>query len=580
MPKQLAGERCRTVRVSLGALGARDAQRKAELLAALARNRFDQLMAADMIRRQEGDGADDIDGALFVNETPELTAAEIKGYLKGMLQMIERPAPPTPPGQVAAFAGIKGLVEINRELAKGAAGNPLIVDNAEMLKAQSIARIAGQSSTHVPEPSTPVRHEEERRREDRLVHAVALPAAPIPVEQPLSARSAADPADPRTPAFKLDRRTVQRKPSDKPYFTEIAEEYFAEREAASGEGNKDIATARFRSALFVELIGDHAVDTYTVADLQAYIYLLTHWPASQKDRPAGQSPREILAANADLKARPLKLAAMKNGYLAIVKSIVNSRTAAYEYAYPFHGAKLRFPKTAEPAQSIEPISTERLNAIFRIGVERGLLDETMLPLMGLLTSRRLGLLVNLQGNDIRQKYPGVWVAQTGAIKLMGDGTWRRIPIKTDASTTFFVLHDFLREIGFTDWAAARGDDFLFPELTRLVDPSKSASQYMRRLFRRAGVTSSGKEVFHSLRGTGIEQMRDTKVDPRDRKLQAGHKLESEHDLYGFRAISEVRARELAHGTLPEGLDLSVFRGLDFGKLASAKRTMGRRPKQG
>ena len=90
-----------------------------------------------------------------------------------------------------------------------------------------------------------------------------------------------------------------------------------------------------------------------------------------------------------------------------MKSIVNSRTAAYEYDYPFHRAKLRYPETAAPAQSIEPLSDERLNAIFRIGVGRGLLDEAMLPLLSVLTSRRLGLLVHLQGNDFREKYPGI-----------------------------------------------------------------------------------------------------------------------------------------------------------------------------
>ena len=383
----------------------------------------------------------------------------------------------------------------------------------------------------------------------------------------------------RVPAFKLDRRFVPRKASDKPLFSEVAEEYFAGREAASGENNKDIGTARFRAALFNELIGDHPVDTYTAADLQAYIYLMTHWPASAKDRPAGKSAREILADNADMTAKPLKLAALRHGYVSIAKTIINSGTTSYGYDYPFHGANLWYPKTAAPPQSVEPISIERLNAIFSIGVGRGLLDEAMLPLLGVLTSRRLGLLVHLQGNDFREKYPGVWVAQTAGITLMGDGTWRRIPIKTDASTTFFVLHDFLREIGFTEWAAGLGDGFVFPELIRLADPSKSASQYMRRLFQRAGVTSTGKEVFHSLRGTGIEQMRDTKVDPRDRRLQAGHKLEAEHDLYGFRAISESRARELAFAPLREGLDFSVFRGLDFDKLAKSKRTMGRRPRQ-
>lgn len=40
---------------------------------------------------------------------------------------------------------------------------------------------------------------------------------------------------------------------------------------------------------------------------------------------------------------------------------------------------------------------------------------------------------------------------------MGDARWRRIPVKTDASTTFFVMHDFIREIGFTKWAAGPGE---------------------------------------------------------------------------------------------------------------------------
>src|SRR5690606_35550614 len=82
--------------------------------------------------------------------------------------------------------------------------------------------------------------------------------------------------------------------------------------------------------------------------------------------------------------------------------------------------------------------------------------------------RRLGLLDRLKGNDIGEKYPSVFVAQTRGIALSQSGRWSRVPIKTDQSTTFFVLHDFLREIGFVEWAIAQGDRFLFPELMRLA----------------------------------------------------------------------------------------------------------------
>lgn len=61
----------------------------------------------------------------------------------------------------------------------------------------------------------------------------------------------------------------------------------------------------------------------------------------------------------------------------------------------------------------------------------------MLPLLGNLTGRKLGLLVHLTGTDIRLKRPGVWVAQTSGIVLTEQGVWKRVPIKTDQSTTFF-----------------------------------------------------------------------------------------------------------------------------------------------
>ena len=99
---------------------------------------------------------------------------------------------------------------------------------------------------------------------------------------------------------------------------------------------------------------------------------------------------------------------------------------------------------------------------------------------------------------------------------------------------------------------------------------------MGRLFEKAGVTGKRKEVFHSLRGGNIEHMRDNKVDTRDRKLQAGHTLDDEHDFYGFRAISETRAWDLAHSPLMEGVDFSMFKELDFERLAKGKRTLGRR----
>ncbi|MDN2583763.1 BID domain-containing protein [Aquibium sp. ELW1220] len=224
---------------------------------------------------------------------------------------------------------------------------------------------------------------------------------------------------------------MARKPSDLPRLSEVAEEYFAAREVKLGEGHKDIKTARMRLGVFLDLIGDHQVDTYTSADLQAFIALMTHWPAQERNRPSDKSPREILAANADLRFKPLKRSALEDGYVTAARSIIRYKMTDYEYSDPFLNAKLTYPETAAPKQSTEPLSSEQKSRIFRTGVEGGLLDEAILPLLGDLTGRRLGLLVHLQGSDLREKYPGVFVAQTSGIVLNADGVWRRVPIKTD-----------------------------------------------------------------------------------------------------------------------------------------------------
>ena len=100
---------------------------------------------------------------------------------------------------------------------------------------------------------------------------------------------------------------------------------------------------------------------------------------------------------------------------------------------------------------------------------------------------------------------------------------------------------------------------------------------MQRLFLRAGIEPGRREVFHSLRAGNIEDMRDAKVDPRDRRLQAGHTVgDDEHDNYGFKSISEIRAREMVRLPLNSDIDFSVFEGLDFKKMARKTRTKGKR----
>ena len=593
MPKELGGGRATPpIRISLGACPAREARRVADLLAAESRRRFDQMRNRRLAEEDDRheDGPSDAD-QMFSGATPEEAAAEMRGWLKAYRTFITKDPPAPSRDDEQRFEGWRGLVGIAREVARGVDGNPLVVENVNILKQKYVEKLSGAAL-----PSAASAQPDREARQFPTAEAPsatsALPAGGGPAVSPeppvaaepesrpgLGGDQEADEHGRSIPAFKLDRRFVTRPASRMPLFSQVSDEYLAARAGASGETNKDLKTARFRRDLFIELIGDHPVDTYTAADLQAYISLLTFWPALQSQRPKDAPARDIIDGNRDLHLRPLSRNALQHGYVSVVKTMIGYQSASLGYADPFAGARVWWPKTATPAVSAEPLGAERISAVFRVGAESGLLDNILLPLLGHLTGRRIGLLIHLKGNDIREKFRGVWVAQTSGITLI-DGHWTRVPYKTDASTTFFVLHEFLKEIGFVDWAMAQGDAFLFPELMRLADPSKSASSYMGRLFARAGIPKSRKEVFHSLRGGQIEDMRDSKIDSRDRRLQAGHAVAvDEHEGYGFKSITETRARELARLPLNPEIDFSVFQGLDFDHLAKRKRKAGRQARE-
>jgi hypothetical protein len=220
-----------------------------------------------------------------------------------------------------------------------------------------------------------------------------------------------------------------------------------------------------------------------------------------------------------------------------------------------------------------------INRVFGDGVKSGFLDGTMIPAMGKITSRRLGLLTFLHSEDIREKH-GVWIAQTnGIVEVLNETTgkkeWRRVPVKTSESMTFYVLHNFLNEIGFISWMRAQ-NGFIFRAAHEHPDPSKYMSKTMQNIMKRCG--ARGGEVFHSLRGDAIDEMRDADVEGRARRLQSGHELGDEHDKYGFRALTAKQCQYLANLPLQDGIDWDVFRGLDFDAMAKRRRTRGRRPK--
>jgi len=123
----------RVLRIGLGPKTARHARAEAELLATLARSQLEEIR---MARMEETPSNDDEREAVFRQNLAEGT-----GRLRLVNDLLKGPPPPTPPHLEPAFAGIRTLITLTRELNKGPDANPLIVQSAELIKQQAFARL-------------------------------------------------------------------------------------------------------------------------------------------------------------------------------------------------------------------------------------------------------------------------------------------------------------------------------------------------------------------------------------------------------------------------------------------------------
>ncbi|MCY0149322.1 hypothetical protein OEG84_23710 [Hoeflea sp. G2-23] len=560
LPKAIAGEVKRPIRVGLGVIPKPQARKIADKLAAIAREKFERIeIAMSKANNDENDFwplmedmlGGDVDG-LDEEAKGKRAWQAVTMSLKSALYDITSPPPPSTAEEEGNFAMMRGLVQIAQEKARKDAGedyNKALGDNAELLARRLV----------------------ERAKDDPVSLLMPPLGGGSIGKGKISARAGLVNAKVKTEVDK-DRRFVEREPSDKPLFSIAASEYLAQRVTAMGEASGDIKTAEMRLNIFVELIGDHPIDRYTPTDLQAFINLMQFWPSKHNDKPSHLSAREIIDSNRDFSKKSIAKNTLQNGFMGVIKPVFSNAATQHDFDNPVKNVALKYPKAARDAVSAEPLSAKKLTQLFRTGVQSPYIDDVMMPLLGLLTSRRLGLLTHLVGTDITEKFDGIWVAEVEGIAMVG-GKWVRRPIKTTESGRYFVLHNFLVEIGYVEWARKQGDNFLFPQLMQLANPAKNASKYMRRLFDKAGIKDSPGERFHSLRGDYISQAReDKKIGERERRMQAGHALGGDdHNKYGWKTLTESEAEMFATLPLNPKIDFSMFRDLDFDQLAKTRR---------
>jgi hypothetical protein len=531
----------RIVRAQLGPRSRREAQRLAAQLATLCQTISS--FAAEMWKGIS------MDASRIDDRRNELVQHTVAACQNAISRALEHPAQAI--GLARGLeAALSTLQLVGREVERGEAGIAAVTSNAEALTRSALTDVLKLASA--PEEA---------------LAALAAVDQVAPSFEPMTATAASTrPAG--TPGL--------------PLFGAISQAYIDMRIARDGVDHPEIPRLVLRRQVFLDLVGDRTPDKYFPSDLQAFVNKMQHFPANVIKRSdfAGMTTQQILESNKGFAiAPPMAKKTMTDGYVANIRTMMRHGMSDHRYHDPFAGAKLSYPKAYLPSKPREGVSIEVTNRVFDKGVKSNLLDEAMFPLLAKLTSRRLGLLAYLQGADIRKK-DGVWIAQTNGIvevvdEQTGQKTWQRVPIKTEESMTFYVLHNFLDRIGSISWMRQQ-NGFVFKEAHHHPDPSKYLSKTMQNHLKRCG--AKGGEVFHSLRGDAIDGMRKQKVDSRARRLQAGHELGDEHDKYGFRALSAEECQRLANLPLEDGIDWSVFKGLDFDAMARRRRTRGRRPK--
>lgn len=273
------------VRVRLGEITRREAQRRAALLGISAQSAVEHWRP--LVNPAEHDPQGSVGFPL--GSTPDESFANMMAFLKDVAAKLDRPAPPLSfePANLRDIAAIGEAVVIEQEVRKGAEGNTTVVARADLLRRDIWDRWrAGQGFGLV---NTPIGEAIGKLADvaDRQLQLMEL-GNRLAVR-----RSAALPlATDHSTAVEVRSTPLQMAPSgpdasasSAPLFSVLEDEYVAIREGA-GASKGTISTIRTRVQVFKDLMGDRPLDCYVPMDIQQYVNELQYLPL-QYNREGG-----------------------------------------------------------------------------------------------------------------------------------------------------------------------------------------------------------------------------------------------------------------------------------------------------
>jgi len=401
---------------------------------------------------------------------------------------------------------------------------------------------------------------------------------PLSVEEQLSrlTKMVAQLMDPS----KVDSNRVKGQQPEKPgprvpLFSEAADAYYELLRSTNGDNYDELKYIRHRKKVFLEIIGDKPVGEYNSLHLQEFINRVRFLPpnhSKMKDFEI-QNLNDIIDQNIKDGHPGLSQRTLMVNYVGKVKTILRYGCTQVGVPYLLEGCRLIVPASVPKPKRKFLLSEDRINDVFRAGLETGKLAESLMPLVGYLTGRRLGLVAFLRGEQIRYEY-GHWIVAPRSHDV-DEGKVKRAPVKTTESLGMYVLHDFLAEIGFSQWASQQAG-YVFREIHGALDPADTASKRMARMFQSTGLDPDSFKMFHGLRHLRISDLRDSDLKTRTIRMQVGHELTSEHEKYGEHTLRPKEIKAIATVPLSPDIDWSIFRNLDFKKFEAELPLVRRR----
>lgn len=345
-----------------------------------------------------------------------------------------------------------------------------------------------------------------------------------------------------------------------------------------GTDPKRVRTLEARVRNFMDFVGDKPIDSYTYSDFQTFANILVRVPENWSKRKETKDLgfEGAAAYNESLpesrRAETLAGSGIEANYLSPLRGIFGYLSAEYKFLNP-RSVPVVISADAKESVEREPFTVEQLNVWFAVAARESRPDLKWLPLLGTVTGARVGELIFLQGRDIYEIVPGLWVADLRKNLAVAtkkpsaeNGVSTKRKLKNVYSRRIFALHQVFIDVGFIAYAKSRADDdWIFPHAFRsgkgggaVVRPSDAASKRLNRRLETIGLHKPYEQTFHSSRHTAKDIMRIAKVDERTSDRQTGHAAKTVSRRYGKKGLRVDEVEVLAALPLPDGLDVSPY----------------------